>query len=224
MANFSPMFSALFLQDFSQPPPPSENSCPKRTPKIVGIPLRVQMSEPKIVHADFLLTEETKILNYLTNISIFTLPKMFENYLGNVFIPNGIESPQMWVWPQVRFGRSPSPSPPVQWRTLQTITLPSAPIPSLFPHPPALIFFSLLLSFDCLAFCEGVSEYGLKSDWSGEFQVTVGGVTVCLFSRHKGKIRDPNAFKTRLKCMCHEIALSVTRQTCTWNCPVGQAW
>ena len=33
------------------------------------------------------------------------------------------------------------------------------------------------------------------------------------------EIRGPNAFKTRLKCTCHEIALSVTRQTCTWNCP-----
>ena len=31
--------------------------------------------------------------------------------------------------------------------------------------------------------------------------------------------RGPNAFKTRLKCTCHETALSVTRQTCTWNCP-----
>ena len=30
-----------------------------------------------------------------------------------------------------------------------------------------------------------------------------------------------NAFKTRLKYTCHEIALSVTRQTCTWNCPGG---
>ena len=26
-------------------------------------------------------------------------------------------------------------------------------------------------------------------------------------------IRDPNAFKTRLKCIFHEIALSVARQT-----------
>ena len=34
------------------------------------------------------------------------------------------------------------------------------------------------------------------------------------------EIRGPNAFKIRLKCTCHEIALSVTRQTCTWNCPV----
>ena len=33
------------------------------------------------------------------------------------------------------------------------------------------------------------------------------------------EIRDPNAFKARLKCICHEIALSATRQTCTWNCP-----
>ena len=32
------------------------------------------------------------------------------------------------------------------------------------------------------------------------------------------EIRGPNAFKTRLKCIRHEIALSVTRQTCTWNC------
>ena len=34
------------------------------------------------------------------------------------------------------------------------------------------------------------------------------------------EIRGPNAFKTRLKCTCQEIALSVTRQTCTWICPV----
>ena len=34
------------------------------------------------------------------------------------------------------------------------------------------------------------------------------------------EVRGPNAFKTRLKYTCHEIALSVTRQTCTWNCPV----
>ena len=33
-------------------------------------------------------------------------------------------------------------------------------------------------------------------------------------------MRGPNAFETRLKCICHEKALSVTRQTCTWNCPV----
>ena len=33
------------------------------------------------------------------------------------------------------------------------------------------------------------------------------------------EIGGPNAFKTRLKCICREIALSVTRQTCTWNCP-----
>ena len=32
------------------------------------------------------------------------------------------------------------------------------------------------------------------------------------------EIRDPNAFKTRLKCICHNIALSETIQTCTWNC------
>ena len=37
------------------------------------------------------------------------------------------------------------------------------------------------------------------------------------------EIRGPNAFKTRLKCTCHEIALSVTRQTCTWNCPAFPA-
>ena len=30
------------------------------------------------------------------------------------------------------------------------------------------------------------------------------------------EFRGPNAFKTRLKCSCH---LSLTRQTCTWNCP-----
>ena len=35
------------------------------------------------------------------------------------------------------------------------------------------------------------------------------------------EIRDPNAFKTRVKCTCHEIALSDTRQACTWNCPVS---
>ena len=34
------------------------------------------------------------------------------------------------------------------------------------------------------------------------------------------EIRGPNAFKTRLKCTCHQSALSVTRQTCTWNCRV----
>ena len=33
------------------------------------------------------------------------------------------------------------------------------------------------------------------------------------------EIRGPNASKTRLKCTCHETALSVTRQTCTWNYP-----
>ena len=33
------------------------------------------------------------------------------------------------------------------------------------------------------------------------------------------EIRGPNAFKTRLKCMCHDIALSVKRQTCTWKRP-----
>ena len=43
------------------------------------------------------------------------------------------------------------------------------------------------------------------------------------------EIRGPNAFKTRLKCACHEIALSVTRQTCTWKCPgkgneLWQSW
>ena len=38
-------------------------------------------------------------------------------------------------------------------------------------------------------------------------------------SQDTREIRGPNAFKTRLKCTCHEIALSVTRQTCTWNCP-----
>ena len=36
-------------------------------------------------------------------------------------------------------------------------------------------------------------------------------------------IRGPNAFKTRLKCTCHEIALSVTRQTCTWRPPTKHA-
>ena len=39
---------------------------------------------------------------------------------------------------------------------------------------------------------------------------------------HSQDIREiggPDALKTRLKCTCHEIALSVTRQTCTWNCP-----
>ena len=34
-----------------------------------------------------------------------------------------------------------------------------------------------------------------------------------------GLVCNPNAFKTRLKCTCHETALSVTRQTCTWNYP-----
>ena len=38
--------------------------------------------------------------------------------------------------------------------------------------------------------------------------MTVCGVTVCPFSRHKGNQRPK-----------HEIALSVTRQTCTWDCP-----
>ena len=33
------------------------------------------------------------------------------------------------------------------------------------------------------------------------------------------EIRGPNAFKTRLKCTCHEIALSVTGHTCAWNYP-----
>ena len=47
---------------------------------------------------------------------------------------------------------------------------------------------------------------------TGEFQVTVCSVTGCPFSRHK-EIGGPNAFKTRLKCTCHEIVLSVTRQT-----------
>ena len=37
------------------------------------------------------------------------------------------------------------------------------------------------------------------------------------------EIRGPNTFKTRLRCICHEIALSVTRQTCTWNYPGGNA-
>ena len=53
---------------------------------------------------------------------------------------------------------------------------------------------------------------------TGEFQVTVCGVTVCPFWKTEGKSEAQNAFKTRLKCTCHEIALSVTRQTCTWNC------
>ena len=52
--------------------------------------------------------------------------------------------------------------------------------------------------------------------------MTVCGVTVWPFSRHK-EIKGPNAFRTRLKCICHEIALSVTRQTCTWNCP-AEGW
>ena len=38
-------------------------------------------------------------------------------------------------------------------------------------------------------------------------------------SQDIGEIRGPNAFKTRLKCPCHELALSVTTQTRTWNCP-----
>ena len=49
-------------------------------------------------------------------------------------------------------------------------------------------------------------------------QVTVCGVTVCPFSRHKGN-HGPKCLKTSVKCTCHEIALSDTRQTCTWNCP-----
>ena len=40
-----------------------------------------------------------------------------------------------------------------------------------------------------------------------------------LHSQDIREIRGPNAFKIRLKCTCHELALSVTRQTCTWNCP-----
>ena len=36
-------------------------------------------------------------------------------------------------------------------------------------------------------------------------------------SQDTREIRGPNAFKTRLRCTCHEIALSVSRQTCTWN-------
>ena len=47
--------------------------------------------------------------------------------------------------------------------------------------------------------------------------MTVCGVTVCP-SQDTREIGDPNTFKTRLKCICHEIALSVTRQTCTLNC------
>ena len=39
--------------------------------------------------------------------------------------------------------------------------------------------------------------------------MTVYGVTVCSFSRHKGNQR-PKCLKTRLKCTCHEVALSVT--------------
>ena len=56
------------------------------------------------------------------------------------------------------------------------------------------------------------------SRYSGEFQVTVCGITV-FHSQDAREIRGPNAFKTRHKCTCHETSLSVTRQTCTWNYP-----
>ena len=45
------------------------------------------------------------------------------------------------------------------------------------------------------------------------------GAPVCPLLRRKRNQR-PKYLETRLKCTCHEIALSVTRQTCTWNCPI----
>ena len=46
-----------------------------------------------------------------------------------------VESPQMWVWPQLPFGRSPPHSPPCNWRTLPSSHSPSLPA-LLLPLPP----------------------------------------------------------------------------------------
>ena len=54
-----------------------------------------------------------------------------------------LESPQMWVWPQLPFGGSPR-SPPLQLEDPSlTTALPSPPSPSLFPPTPLALFAML---------------------------------------------------------------------------------
>ena len=58
LGGFCAIFFCLVSAGFQHPPP--QNSSPKFTPKIVSIPLQFHIFEPKIFHADFLLTGETK--------------------------------------------------------------------------------------------------------------------------------------------------------------------
>ena len=51
-----------------------------------------------------------------------------------------IESPQMWVWPQLPFGGSPHPAMAIGGPFPQAPAFPSPPSASLFPPPPWLFF------------------------------------------------------------------------------------
>ena len=68
---------------------------------------------------------------------------------ANRILSPEIESPQMWVWPQLLFGEYP-PSPRCNWRTLPSSHSPSLPTLSLFPH---LANFAILR--------EGVAQAGV---------------------------------------------------------------
>ena len=91
---------------------------------------------------------------------------------------------------------------------MHVVTLQSSAVGNWGSH-----FYLLVQSWIC-------AINNMSINIAGEFQVTGSAALRFAHSQDIRDIRDPNAFKTRIKCTCHESALSVTRQTCTWNCPV----
>ena len=121
-----------------------------------------------------------------------------------------IGSPQMWVWPQLVFGRSP-PHPPLQLEdpSLKPKPFPPRPLPPSSPHPPWLFLqCSGSPGRGGPVWCGGGVPRGVEGEgppavlWA---RPTSGGTRRELF---RERVRGSN-FAVRVLCAC----LTGLRQT-----------
>ena len=75
----------------------------------------------------------------------------------------------------------------------------------------------------------GETQFYGQNDFMDSWAFLSDGLRLYCFkqfvdSQYMREIIDPNAFKTRRKCTCHESALAATRQTRTWSCPDFQSF
>ena len=87
-----------------------------------------------------------------------------------------LESPQMWVWPQLPFGGHPPP--PRQLEDLLSSQSPSSPTLPLFPHPPG-------------SFCNAPGW----ATWAGVEEAAHGGGRGGSSKRHLGPDPHLGAFE-----------------------------